>query len=419
MFYALCVQLGQDNCHSDTLIGADVFHKGIDLDDAPQTAEERILRCGDDGVLTAQDGEVFGLGAGLDDLNARADDLHLRVGEGEGIALTVRIGDGVVDRLDAPVCADVQDLKAQGRSFSSGCSDRGRSPFELLRVDEDGGAVGRGIDADDLKIGVEHFLDLHIERTGKHHLACHLGKRLVELRGVCGKGNVGAGRSGCPQDEGSGGRGKTDAVDFHSGCLDALGHRDRIAACGRDAVGEHDDDAAGGGGGQEHRFARFKCRLVVGGASGGECIDGGAERCHVAGEPKIGGCGVGKADNPQAAAVEDGGAVGAAACLCDGIDELLCGGLCRRKGCASHAAGAVHDEDDVGGVCAQLGRSVEAEGDGVGSGAAHNGAADGFVWVGDGHFGCLLLNDRGGEVPQPYPMSRPKKRAAEDAGILR
>ena len=123
---------------------------------------------------------------------------------------------------------------------------------------------------------------------------------------------------------------------------------------------------------------------MVGGAAGGQRVHRGLQVGHRGDELGVLGGRLGKADYADAAA----GAnlpCPAAGGLVDDVDEGIRAGLEIGKGAARHAAGAVQDEDDVGGVAGDIGLGCERQRY-LESAAAFDAVdADFFVRAGDAH----------------------------------
>ena len=124
---------------------------------------------------------------------------------------------------------------------------------------------------------------------------------------------------------------------------------------------------------------------MVGGAAGGQRVHRSLQVGHRGDELGVLGGRLGKADHADAAAGADVAVLAAVGGLVDDVDKGLGAVFQVGQGAARHAAGAVQDEDDVGGVAGDIGLGCERQRH-LESAAAFDAVdADFFVRAGDAH----------------------------------
>ena len=159
---AVLIHLGEDHGQRHPLAGADLFQSQIQLEDAALGLQGHVAQIHHHRVLTAADGQVH-----RDRTLLRLDHhvaLHRHGGlrESHLVPLGVRVGDGLVDQLDAGRVPHMADEKFQGGALRGAHPQGGNSPAQGGVVQLHGAALARRGDAGDDKVGGHHLMDYDV-----------------------------------------------------------------------------------------------------------------------------------------------------------------------------------------------------------------------------------------------------------------
>ena len=257
-----------------------------------------------------------------------------------------------------------------------------------------GGAFGGGTHGDNPEAGGDLFGDDNVRGAGLGDVCRQIRENPFQLGVVRGDGQIGRVRIRGPFLQGvlveAAVSGQADDVDGDALGLCLGGNGGGGAAGGGDTVGEHDHDP-GIGRGRIEQLQRFGKRVgVVGGAVGGEAVDGGFQRLHRGDELGVLGGGGGKADNADTASAADLAVLGTVGCLVQNVQECSGAGFQAFQGVAGHAPGAVQDQHDIRGIRLNVRLRREGQGDLKGAAAVNTGVAEFFGCVGNAHNAFFL-----------------------------
>ena len=162
-----------------------------------------------------------------------------------------------------------------------------------------------------------------------------------------------------------------------------------IIPCGGVSVSEHHYHPGIAGGRGEQLRGLGECVRVVGAPTGGQAVHGVLQGVHRSDELRIHRGGLGKADDPDAAAGADLSVLRTVGGFVDDIDKGFGPGLEVDQGASGHAAGTVKNQNDISGMAADVGRSSQRQCDFEGTGTIDLVSADDFVGIVEAHSAVL------------------------------